>query len=287
MEPLTARASLNQATIRDASLREAIDVTAAAGFAGIGLWRDKIDDVGLEAACRMLADSGLKLSSVCRGGFLTAADAGAAGQSLDDNRRAIAETAQLAGAAAPGSLPLLVIVAGGLPSGSRALEDARARLRERLAVLSEFAQEHGVLLGIEALHPMFAADRCVVSTLGQALDLAADHDPLVAVVDSYHVWWDPAVHESIARAGRLGKLASYQVSDWVYPVPADNLNGRAMMGDGAIDFGSLTASVTAAGYDGLVEVEIFDRALSSADPADVARRVMAAYRRTVAGEVVT
>ena len=33
-------------------------------------------------------------------------------------------------------------------------------------------QERGVRLAIEPLHPMYAADRCVVSTLAQALDLA-------------------------------------------------------------------------------------------------------------------
>ena len=61
-------------------------------------------------------------------------------------------------------------------------------------------------LAIEPLHPMYASDRAVVSTLKQALDLAAPFDPSVVgvTVDTFHVWWDPEVLPQIARAGRGG-----------------------------------------------------------------------------------
>ena len=63
-------------------------------------------------------------------------------------------------------------------------------------------------LAIEPMHPIFAADRGVVSTLAQALDLA---EPLPAeavgvVVDTFHVWWEPGVEEQIARAGRPDRV---------------------------------------------------------------------------------
>ena len=50
----------------------------------------------------------------------------------------------------------------------------------------------GVRLGIEPLHPMFCADRCVLSSLGDALDLAElfPAEAVGVVVDTYHVWWD-------------------------------------------------------------------------------------------------
>ena len=64
----------------------------------------------------------------------------------------------------------------------------------------------GVRLGIEALHPMFCADRCVISSLGEAVDLAvlfpAEAVGVVVVVDTYHVWWDARLADEIARAGR-------------------------------------------------------------------------------------
>ena len=51
------------------------------------------------------------------------------------------------------------------------------------------------------------------------------------------------------------------------PLPADTLLGRGHLGDGCIDFGGIAAAVTAAGYDGDVEVEIFSAAVWDA-PAD-------------------
>src|SRR5699024_12427710 len=52
-------------------------------------------------------------------------------EALDDNRRAIEETAALAAAGASGSRAVLVLVAGGLPEGSTDLIGARQRVRDR------------------------------------------------------------------------------------------------------------------------------------------------------------
>ena len=90
-------------------------------------------------------------------------------------------------------------------------------------------------------------------------------DAVGVVVDSYHVWWDARLAQEIARAA--GRILSYQVCDWVLPLPQDTLLGRGHLGDGVIDFGPISASVAAAGYDGYVEVEIFNQAIWDA-PAD-------------------
>lgn len=77
-------------------------------------------------------------------------------------------------------------------------------MRDAIGVLAPEAKAAGVTLAIEPLHPMYASDRAVVSTLGQALDIAGDFEPDVvgAAVDTFHIWWDPQVLEQIARAGR-------------------------------------------------------------------------------------
>lgn len=69
------RLSINQATIKHADLATALRVTAAAGVRSIGLWREPVNDVGLDVAARMLRDSGLRFSTHCRGGFFTLPDA--------------------------------------------------------------------------------------------------------------------------------------------------------------------------------------------------------------------
>ncbi|UPL10034.1 sugar phosphate isomerase/epimerase family protein [Microbacterium sufflavum] len=277
------RLSLNQATIKHADLATALQVTAEAGLAAIGLWREPVQDVGLAGAARMLADSGLRFSTHCRGGFFTLPAGPAREAALDDNRRAIEETATLAAAGAEGSTAVLVLVAGGLPEGSRDLVGARERVRDAIGALADDARGAGVTLAIEPLHPLYASDRAVVSTLGQALDIAADFDPAVVgvAVDTFHIWWDPQVLDQIARAGREDRIATYQVCDWKTPLAADPLLSRHYPGEGVIDFGVLTRAVRATGYDRDIEVEIFRADVWAADPRAVVRRTAESFAATV------
>lgn len=278
------RLSLNQATVKHAPLDDAIRVTLEAGIRSIGLWREPVAELGLAEAARRVADSGLRVSSLCRGGFFTIAEGPGRRAAIDENRRAIAETAELAAAGADGSAAVLVLVAGGLPEGSRDLPGARGRVQDALAELAPEAAAAGVTLAIEPLHPMYASDRAVVSTLGQALDLAAPFAAATVgvVVDAFHVWWDPAVHADIARAGAEGRLASYQVCDWATPLPADVLLARHYPGDGVIDVEALTRTVEAAGYTGDIEVEIFNAEIWAEAWGTVAARTAASFDAAVA-----
>ncbi|ANJ26173.1 sugar phosphate isomerase/epimerase family protein [Agromyces aureus] len=278
------RLSMNQATIKYAPLDDALRVTAEGGYESIGLWREPVQAVGLDEAARRFADSGLRLSTYCRGGFFTMPEGQARRASIDDNRRGIDETATLAAAGAAGSTPVFVLVAGGLPEGSTDLVGARSRVADALAELAPHAASAGVTLAIEPLHPMYASDRAVVSTLGQALDLAERFDPAVVgvTIDTFHVWWDPEVLPQIARAGATGRIATYQVCDWNTPIAADPLLSRHEPGDGVIDFASLTAAVEATGYDRDIEVEIFNQEIWDAAWPDVVARTARAFEAAVA-----
>jgi sugar phosphate isomerase/epimerase len=101
------------------------------------------------------------------------------------------------------------------------------------------------------------------------------------VVDTYHVWWDARLTEDIAQAA--GRIVSYQVCDWVVPLPANALLGRGHLGDGVIDFGPVTAAVTAAGYRGYVEVEILNAAIWHAPPDRTAATVRERFATALAG----
>ena len=262
-----SRLSLNTATTKRWTLAEAVDGTVRAGLGAIGLWRDRVSETGLAEAAARVADAGLRVSSLCRGGFLTAADDARAKAALADNRAAIIEAATL------GTTSLIMVVGGlpaasapggpALPGGNRDLVGARQRVADRIGELVPFAMEHGVRLVLEPLHPLFTADRAVISTVKQALDLAAPYPSSAVgiVVDTYHVWWDPELQAQIARAGAEGRLASYQVCDWILPLAADPLYSRGYMGDGYVDFTSIGRWMSAAGYTGDVEVEIFNEGI--------------------------
>ena len=283
MSAVDPRLSINQGTIKHADLATALRVTIEAGVQSIGLWREPVQEVGLATAASMLTDSGLRFSTHCRSGFFTMPEGPARRASIDDNLVAIEEAATLAAAGAPGSEAVLVLVAGGLPEGSRDLVGARERVRDALGELAPHAAEAGVTLAIEPLHPMYATDRCVVSTLGQALDLASGFDPSVVgvAVDTFHIFWDPDVLDAIERAGREGRIATYQVCDWKTPLPADVLLGRHYPGDGVIDLAGLTRAVADTGYSGDVEVEIFNADVWATEPLEAVRRTAAGFAASV------
>jgi sugar phosphate isomerase/epimerase len=255
------RLALNQITTNRWSVREAAEGCARAGIGAIGLWRDKVAEAGGPvAAARAVRDAGLAVSSLCRGGFFTAPDG------VEDTRRAIAE------AAAVGT-DLLVLVCGGLPDGSRDLSAARRMVHDGIAAVLDDAAAAGVRLGIEPLHPMFCADRSVITTLGEANRLAERFpaDRVGVIVDAYHVWWDPYVYDEIARARILG----FHIDDWVVPLPEGALLGRGLPGEGRADLPRLYRAVTEAGYTGPVEVEVLSERVWAMPPDEVLERLVA------------
>ena len=68
-----ARLSLNQATTQYWSVREAAEGCLRAGIPALGLWRHKVAETGLHESARIVRDAGLRVSSLCRGGWFPAA----------------------------------------------------------------------------------------------------------------------------------------------------------------------------------------------------------------------
>nr|WP_203615440.1 sugar phosphate isomerase/epimerase family protein [Streptomyces sp. SID13726] len=247
-------------TVKQLSIPELVEGCLELGIPGVGLWREPVQSYGVEATAKLVRDAGLAVTTLCRGGFFTAIDPDERTAALDDNRRAVDEAATL-------GTDTLVLVSGGLPAGSKDLHGARERIADALSVLGPYAEERGVRLAIEPLHPMYASDRCVVSTLTQALDLA-ERFPAQQVgvtVDTYHIWWDDNAPAQIARAGAGGRIHTFQLADWTTPLPAGVLNGRGQIGDGAIDMREWQRHVEAAGYTGPIEVELFNDDLWARD----------------------
>jgi len=248
------RLSLNTATTRKQwSLAEDIAGCARHGIKGIAPWRDQLQVMGVEAAAQAIRGNGLTVTGLCRGGMFPATDAAGRRGAIDENRRALEEAYRL-------QAQCLILVAGGLPAGSKDIAGARTQIREGIAAILPLARQAGIPLAIEPLHPMYAADRACINTLSQALDLCDVLDPrgeggLGVAVDVYHVWWDPELERQIARAGKA-RLLAFHVCDWLVPT-RDLLSDRGMMGDGVIDIPRIRAFLERAGYAGFHEVEIF------------------------------
>ncbi len=188
------RLSFNQMTAGKATLREVVDACARHGIQWIGPWRHALDNDPAKSA-QLIRDAGLKVSSLCRGGMFPAATAEQRQKRIEDNLRAIDEAAAL-------GTDLLVLVNG--PAPNKDIDGARQMVLDGIGAVLDHATERGIRLGIEPLHPMFAADRSVVVTMDEANALAEQlYSPQVGlVVDVYHVWRDHQIYREIARSRR-------------------------------------------------------------------------------------
>ena len=233
----------------------AIDVIARAGFGGIAPWRREVEGRDVAAIAKRIGSAGLRVTGYCRSTYIPAADRAVFLANVESNRRAI-EDAAILGAQS------FVMVVGSLPAGSKDLPAARHQVAEASALLLEHGRKFGVKIALEPLHPVYAAERSCLSLLSEALDLCdaiegPQSDPwLGTCVDVYHTWWDPYLKRDLMRAGKSRRIFGFHVCDWLVPT-GDVLNDRGMMGDGIIDLPAIRREVEAAGYGGLVEVEIF------------------------------
>lgn len=153
------------------------------------------------------------------------------------------------------------MVVGGIAPGSRDLEGARTQVVDGISMLMDTARECGVPLALKPLHPMYAAHRAVVNYHAHAVNICEAVDPdrsglLGVAVDVYPCWWDPQLTASIAAAGQAGRILAYHVCDWLLETKDMQLD-RGMMGDGVVDLPSVRSCAERAGYEGLVETEIF------------------------------
>jgi sugar phosphate isomerase/epimerase len=264
-----SRLCVHTATTKPLALAEAIGAYCEAGVVGITVWRDAVAAVGVKESANLLAGSGLQVVSLCRGGFFPGVLAADRQKALDDNRRAVDEAVAI-------GAPLIVLVCGAVPGIP--LMEARKQIAEGIAALIPYAKQGGIQLAIEPLHPMYAADRSAVNTLAQANDMVEIlASPSIGVaLDVYHVWWDDQLEAEIARTAKLNALFAYHVCDW-RPNTRDLLLDRGLMGEGCIPLRKIRSWVEAAGFTGMIEVEIFSTERWKGDQIAYLEQIRSAY----------
>jgi len=262
-----SRLCIHTITTKPWSLKETVAGFVAAGVPAVTVWRQHIDPYGAKESGKMLRESGLDVVSLCRGGFFPAATDEERRSAIDDNRVAIDEAREI-------GAPLVVLVCGAVPGID--LAEARRHIVDGIAAVIPHAEDAGVRLSIEPLHPMYADSRSAVNTLKQANDMVEElgSKTVGVTVDVYHVWWDPELETEIARAGE--SILSFHVCDWRTPT-RDLLTDRAMTGEGCIDIRRIRGWVESAGFTGSNEVEIFSEEYWAGDQTEFVEKIKAAY----------
>ena len=236
-------------TTKPWTIEECISHFSAAGIKAISIWRHLLEGKDLKSIKAMLDAHQMEVVSLVRGGFFPAVDAEQRDLALEDNRLAIDQAAAL-------GAPLVVLVCGADPRQS--LERSLQQIQKGITALIPHAQNNGVKLAIEPLHPMYAGDKSAVVSLGQANDMCeAIASPWVGIaIDVYHLWWDNELKNEIIRCGKNKNILAFHVCDWRVPT-IDFLTDRGLMGEGCIPVRQIRMWVEEAGFDGYNEVEVF------------------------------
>jgi len=265
------RLCIHTATTKPLPLARAVEEYARSGVQGITVWEDALEGVEPDRARKLIADAGLQVVSLCRGGFFVDPSATIREERIEHNRTLIRSASRI-------GAPLLVLVCGAHPEVP--LAEARSQIRAGIEAVLPLAVAEGVRLAVEPLHPMYADTRSAINTLGSANDLveAIDDDHAGVAIDVYHLWWDPELEREVARCG--DNIMAFHVSDWRSPT-RHLLTDRALMGDGCIPIREIRRMVEEAGFDGFIEVEIFSEEHWSEDQPSFVRRIVQAYQNHV------
>lgn len=255
------RFAINQITTPDLRCDAAIDLYARHGIQGIAYWVDHVRDAGgAGAVARQAREAGLFAASLCTGAWMTE---GNLSDAIDENKQRLDMAAEL-------SAPVLVMVVGGATSKERNISADRARVAEGLSMLCEHAETVGVSIGLEPLHPMYAASRSCLNTFAQCQKLMDEIGPSASIVpDIYHCWWDPDFHPGLAHTDPA-RISTFHLCDWL--ADTRNFRDRGMVGDGVADIAGSLNLLDRIGYRGDFELEIFsERDWWRRDPEEVVR----------------
>jgi sugar phosphate isomerase/epimerase len=264
-----SRLVLHTITTRPLAIEEAVDIYSTEEITGVTVWRDALNGRNVYSTGDLIRNHGLKITSLCRGGFFPALQQNDREKAITENKKIIDEAAAL-------GAPLIVLVCGASPG--QAPEVSRHQIINALEKIIPHAEKNNIKLGIEPLHPMYADTRSAINTMKQANDVAEifNSKHLGVVVDVFHVWWDTDLKKEIERCGKRNNIMAFHLCDWKLKME-DMLNDRGLMGEGCIQLRMIREWVENAGFKGDLEVEIFSNRYWAMDQKKFIGMIKEAY----------
>ncbi len=246
--------SVNETTTFRWSFEEDVLNYARAGIPAIGVWRQKLSDVGDLKAAELLEESGMSVSCLFWAGGFTGSDGRSFRASVEDAMEALRSAAAIRASS-------LLVYSGA--RGGHTFNHARRLMRDALKELADRAAELGVALVVEPMHPGCAAGFTFLTTLDETLQLIDSvGNPIVKLVlDTYHLGHDETLLEQIPKiAPQIGLV---QLGDARQP-PSGEQN-RCKLGEGVLPLQQIVATLVESGYDGFFEVELLGEDIETED----------------------
>lgn len=262
--------SMNETTTFRWSFEEDVEQYAAAGIPAIGVWRQKLSDYDPQKAAQLLRRRGLKVSHLFWAGGFTGSDGRTYREGVDDARDALRTAALL-------EAQNLIVYTGA--RAGHTYNHARRLIRDALSELAPLAEESGVCLALEPMHPGCAGAWTFLTTVDDVLAvIAAVGSPMVKMVfDTYHLGQDPAIVGRLA--GLLPHIGLVQLGD-AREAPLGE-QSRCCLGEGTVPLGEIVGTLKAAGYNGYYDVELLGEEIETRDYRDLLRHAQAFFARLI------
>lgn len=237
--------AVNQLSTYRWELGQDAQAYAAHGFSGIGLFRPKVDDFGIDRTRELLNQLKLSVTSLSWAGGFTGSDGRGFDDAVRDAMVAVTDAANL-------KAHTLIVLAGGRNNHIR--RHARRTLCEALKKVSILAEEFGVLLSLEPFHPGCGQEWSFVNDLESTLsvlDCVASPN-LGLVLDTYHVGMDDEILSWLPHVSE--HLHLLQLGDGRHS-PLGEMN-RCLLGQGCVPIESIVHGLLDQGYQGPIEAEV-------------------------------
>jgi len=237
--------SMSEVTTFRWSFEEDVRRFVAAGYEGIGVWRQKLADYGEEEGVDLLAETGLRVTNLLWAGGFTGSDGRSQQDSIEDAEHAI----RLAGAM---NADCLVVYPGG--RNHHTFRHAERLLRTAIDKLLGLAEAADVTLALEPMHPACAAEWTfltdIESTIAFMESYATPH--LKLVFDAYHFGDDRAVISNLREIVPYTALVQLGDRHKAHGIEQD----RCLLGNGDVPLSRIVHNLLEAGYEGNFDIEL-------------------------------
>lgn len=250
--------SLNQATTLGHSFEEDLMWLSDGPYAGLGVMRRKLDDYGVQRFADWVQRTETRVTSLNWIGGFTDRDPG-------DFDRAIEDALQAIGDASSIGAETVTVIAGG--TNMHIYRQAFRMVCEALATLAPTADQLGVSLGLEVMHPGCGPNWSFLQNLKQALDVIEHvaHPAVGLTADLYHLGLMSDTASWLSEAAKHVRLV--QIGDGRL-TPNGEMN-RCPIGSGQIDLSTLMRLLLEADYCGPIEVELLGEDVEIFDTSDL------------------
>ncbi|MGB7346205.1 MAG: sugar phosphate isomerase/epimerase family protein [Pirellulaceae bacterium] len=227
------------------SIQEDVQAYSQRGFTGIGIYRPKLEDFGVDRTVELLADHSLSVTSLSWVGGFTGSDGRAYEDAVADAINAVSDAANL-------RAETLIVLAGGRNNHIR--NHARRTLCEALKIIAAVAEDYDVRISLEPIHPGCGDEWSFVNDLQSTLDIieSVNSPSLGMVLDTYHVGMDEEALRWLPDV--LPYLHLVQLGDARHS-PHGEMN-RCLLGQGSVPIRSILQMLSDHQFKGPLEVEL-------------------------------